>query len=114
MNMKASIITKHLSVEQRILLYIYNKKSQPTTIEELQKELDLPRTTIVDHLKLLEQDNLISKDKNGKIWNYYPIPQISEKIFTALSQLKSAYVYALTQIRENELKNLKEEARRNE
>ena len=57
--MKASTISKHLSVEQQELLFIYNKKSEPTTIEELQEELKLPRTTIVDHLKLLEKDNFI-------------------------------------------------------
>ena len=108
-NMKASIISKHLSVEQQELLFIYNKKSEPTTIEELQGELKLPRTTIVDHLKLLEKDNFILKEKKGKILNYYPVPEIAEKILSALSQLKSAYIYTLRQMRENELKSLKEE-----
>ena len=107
--MKASPITKHISAEQLILLHIYKKKSQATTIEELQKELELPRTSIVDHLRLLEQDSLLNKSKIGRVWHYYPIPEIAERILKALTELKSAYIYALHQIRELELKKLKEE-----
>ena len=106
--MKDNIILKHFNVEQQILLFVYNK-NEPLTIEELIKELKLPRTTIVDNLKILEKDYLISKGKKGKLLNYSTVEGISDKLLPALNQLKSAYISALRQSRENELKILKEE-----
>lgn len=104
------ILKEHMSIEQLILLKIYSKKAIPTTIEELQNEINIPRTSLVEHLRLLKRDSFIIEERDGKskILKFYPVPEIAEKLYKALSNLSSAYVYALDHIRRVELKDIEE------
>ena len=59
--MAKNILQEHLSKEQLILNEIYQKRlDEPTTIEELKEKLQLPRTTIVEHLNGLEDAGFIA------------------------------------------------------
>ena len=100
------VMKNHMSLEQQILFFVYKKKGQPTKIEELRKELNIPRSTIVLHLSTLERDGLISLAKEGKEKLYFSVSDVHEEIFRGLATLHSAYVTALTAIRKKELKEM--------
>lgn len=100
------ILKEHISTEQLILMEIYEKEG-PVTIEELQKTLSIPRTTIVEHLRLLDREGLIEKRKNGKTLEYYRIKEIADKMKEALGRLNDTYVHALGYIQQKRLKQMK-------
>lgn len=111
--MASSILKERLSKEQLILGIIYGKKAGiPTTIEEIVKELGIPRTTVMLHLNALEDTGLIEKDKKNKTIQYFPIREISQQIRDALDRLQSAYATALTFIHEKKLKELQEDKKK--
>lgn len=105
-NPQIEILRGYLSIGLLIMDYIYNKQS-PTTIEELKMQLKMPRSTIVEHLKMLERDGLIERDKEGRILQYLPVKEISDRMKEAFLELKGAYLFALTHIQEKRLKKLK-------
>lgn len=102
------VLKDHMSVEQLILLEVYKKKGKPTTIDELINELNLPRTTLAEHIGALERDGFFRVEKEGRIKKFFPVPEVHEKIMTSLAQLRSMYVYALDNIHKRELKQLEQ------
>lgn len=105
-----SILRGRLSVSQLILLYVYGKQSdQSTTIDELTEVLKLPRSTIIDHLKLLENDGLLLREKEGRTWELFkPQQKYAEEMQHSLNMLKQAYVHALGYISQRRLKEVEE------
>lgn len=99
---------EHMTVQQSILLYVYEKNDY-VTIEEISKELEIPRSTASDHLEFLKKDGLLELKKDGREKRYHPVVEIRDKIKIALSNLKQAYVYALGHIRQKQLKEMKKE-----
>jgi len=100
------ILKEHMSIEQLILMEVYKKKGKATTIEDLIDQLNIPRTTIADHLNSLERDGFLKVEKKDRIKKFYPVPEVHEKVMNSLAQLRSMYVYALDSIRKKELKQL--------
>jgi DNA-binding MarR family transcriptional regulator len=100
------ILNDYMSVNQLILIEIYAKKDTSITIEELQKKIEIPRSTLVDHIESLKKDGFIIMRKEGRIKRFYPVPEISDKIFNSLQTLRLAYVNALGFIREKQLKEI--------
>jgi len=105
-----NLLKGRLSIAQLILLYIYNKKNnESTTIEELQKDLGVPRSTVIDHLKILENDGLIHKEKDGRVWELFkPKEKYVEEMQESLNMLKEAYVHALGYIHQRRLKEVED------
>lgn len=102
------IVKNRMSIEQQLLYAIYKKTGKSTTIEELVKELNVPRSTIVFHLQSLTRDRLVTFEKEGKEKKFYPVPEVHEEVYKGLAAMRSAFVTALTQIRKKELKELQE------
>lgn len=105
-----NLLRGKLSVAQLILLHIYNKTSnESTTIEELQDVLKLPRSTIVDHIKMLENDGLIDRSKDGRTWELFkPKENYANEMKNSLNMLKEAYVHALGYIHQRRLKEVED------
>ncbi len=101
----------HLSIEQLILLEVYKKEKEPTTIDELVRSINAPRTTLVEHLNLLARDGFLTIGKEGRVKQYWPREEIREEFSNALSRLTAAYVSALDKIRSQELKELKKHSK---
>ena len=99
------LIKEHLSMEQLILFNIYEEK-KPKTIEQLQG-LGIPRTTLVEHLRLLQRDGLITESKSGRTLIYFAVPEIADRMKEALEKLNNTYAYALRFIQQRRLKELK-------
>ncbi len=100
------ILKNHMSLEQQLLYYIYKKGSKPTKIEEVKKDLGVPRSTIVLHLHALERDGLVSVEKNGKEKLFFPVQEVHKEVFDGLAALHNAYVTALTTIRKREIREM--------
>jgi len=105
---KAEYVRDYIGVNQYILHYIYVGARTDATIEELQNKLKFPRSTVVDHLNTLERIGFINVGKDGRMKKYGYVPELLEKFKTALSGLTEAYLFALTSVREKQLKELKE------
>ncbi len=105
--MSRNILKNHLSIEQLILMEVYKRENEPTTIDELISAVKAPRTTVVEHLNLLEREGLLSVSKTGRVKNYWPEKEVQEHFNNAFSSLTAAYIFALDKIRTNELKELK-------
>ena len=105
-----ALLRGKLSVSQLILLHIYNKQNNmATTIEELEETLNLPRSTIVDHIKFLENDGLILRTKDGRVWELFkPREDYAEEMKESLNMLKEAYGHALGYIHQRRLKEVEE------
>lgn len=105
-----NLLKGRLSVSQLILLHVYNKKNnETTTIEELKEVLNLPRSTIIDHLRLLENDALVIRDKEGRTWELYkPNEEYAKEMEKSLNLLKQAYVHALGYIHQRRLREVEE------
>ena len=56
----------YVTIDQLILLNLGKDGKTYKTIDELAKELDVPRTTLVDHLNKLENDGLITIKKYNR------------------------------------------------
>ncbi len=107
--MAKNVLNERLSKEQLILNEIYKKKvDEPTIIDELKKNLEVPRTTLTLHLNALEEAGLIRKEKSDKTIQYFQIPEISQKMRDALERLQSAYAFALTFVTQKRLKELED------
>ncbi len=103
----AKIVDDYIGLDNLIMLEIYRKDNKPVTIKDLIKTLNLPRSTIVDHLRFLERDGLILVKKEDREKIYRGVPEIADRIEESLKQLNEAYVYALGYIRQKQLKELK-------
>ena len=109
-NENYNLLKGRLSIAQLILTHIYSKNyEQETTIDELKEALGLPRSTIIDHLKLLENDGLIERSKDGRTWEFFkPKQEYAKEMEQSLSMLKEAYVHALGYISQRRLKEVEE------
>jgi len=105
------LLKGRLSISQLILLHIYGKKNkETTTIDELKDSIKLPRSTIIDHLKILENDGLISKSKERRTWELFKPNEkyAADEMEKSLNMLKEAYVHALGFIHHRRLKEVEE------
>lgn len=103
----AGVLENYMSIEQQILLFIYESEGKPVTIEELQEQLHMPRSTVVDHLNALERDGFLEMRKEGRKKQYFQVAEISVHVKEALNKLNDAYVYALGFIQQRRLRQLK-------
>src|SRR3989344_2138864 len=107
---RTNLLKGRLSISQLILLYIYSKKDDKgTTIEELTDNLNLPRSTVVDHLKFLENDGLVVRAKEGRVWEMFkPQQKYANEMEDSLNALKEAYVHALGYVSQRRLREVEE------
>jgi len=70
-------IIKALGSETRIkiLKALLERRKMPS---ELSNELSLAGSTVVEHLKILEEAGLVSKKETGRKWIYYELTNIGE------------------------------------
>src|SRR3989338_9475114 len=70
---------KALSVDTRveILKSLSRRRKMPT---ELSKETGLAKSTVTEHLKILESSGLVKKKETGHKWIYYELTSNGENI----------------------------------
>jgi Mn-dependent DtxR family transcriptional regulator len=100
--------TDHLTKEQLVLMYICRKKTnERVTSEVIEAEFHLPRSTTHDILMKLETFGLIKSKKEGKTKIYFADERFAQRILTALTDLQSAYAFALECIKSDIRKRVK-------
>jgi len=105
--MSISVLKKHMTIDQLILLEVCKSKNGKS-IKELERNLQSPRNTIVGYLNTLERDDLINSKVVGRTKRFYPaIPELTKKLSSALENLKSAYIDVIRTIAKKQLKELK-------
>ena len=99
----------YVTIDQLILLNLGRDTRKSKTIDDLRKELDIARTTLVDHLNKLENDGLITIRKSDREKRIYPVPNISEKLVSIIEDFiknyKSLIVHA-TKTKAKQLESL--------
>lgn len=60
-----------LNLAIRHKIYIYIKKNAGLHLSKISKNLSIPRTTLIHHLRYLEDCDLIDKKREGKYLRYY-------------------------------------------
>jgi len=98
----------HLTREQIILGYICRRKAnEKVTSEVIEANLNLPRSTTHDILMKLETFGLIKSKKEGKTKIYFADERFAQRILVALTNLQSAYAFALECIKSDIRKKVK-------
>ena len=86
---KITRVLKALADENRIrILYLLNERKD-LCVCEIREIIGLSQPTISSHLKLLESNELISFNKNGKWVNYSMNPDLNVKLKQMLNDIFS-------------------------
>lgn len=81
----------YITIDQLILLNLGRNSKKSQTIDKLRKDLEIPRSTLVDHLNKLENDGLILIRRQNKEKEIFPVPEVSEKVIELIEDFVIAY-----------------------
>jgi len=81
-------LLKALSHPIRLAIVKGLMKEEGCNVSEMQKCLNIPQSTLSQHLAKLRESEILSSERNGLERNYYVIDDQAKKIIKVLNNLK--------------------------